>query len=136
VTARAQIEIQLRRRLEGHDGDLVAAYLFGSVARDTAGPGSDVDVAVLLASEPPAQLAGLRLDLEADLEQALGRRVQLVVLNRAPCDLVHRILRDGVLLVDRNPSARIRFEVRSRNEYFDLKPFLDRYRRVAPAPHA
>jgi len=136
VSSRAEIEAELRRLLERRDGDLAAAYLFGSVARDTARPSSDVDVAVLLAEDPPATLAGLRLDLEADLERALGRPVQLVVLNRAPCDLVHRVLRDGVLVLDRNRSARIRFEVRSRNEYFDLKPFLDRYRRVAPARSA
>ena len=32
-------------------------------------------------------------------------------------------------LVDRNPGARIRFEVAARNRYFDLQPFLRRYRR-------
>ena len=58
----------------------------------------------------------------------LGVPVQVVALNHAPVDLVHRVLRDGKLLVDRDPSARIRFEVRARNEFFDLKPILDRYR--------
>jgi len=52
----------------------------------------------------------------------------LIVLNRAPTDLVHRVLRDGRLLLDRDPSKRIRFEVRKRNEYFDLEPALRRYR--------
>jgi hypothetical protein len=42
---------------------------------------------------------------------------------------VHRVLRDGVLLLDHDRSARIAFEVRSRNEYFDLLPILERYRR-------
>jgi len=55
-----------------------------------------------------------------------------VVLNRAPVDLVHRVLRDGILLLDRDPSGRIRFEVRARNEYFDLLPHLRRYRRMQP----
>lgn len=55
--------------------------------------------------------------------------VQVVVLNTAPCDLVHRELRDGRLLADRDPSSRIRFEVHARNEYFDLQPHLERYRR-------
>ena len=32
-------------------------------------------------------------------------------------------------LLERNPSTRIRFEVRARNEFFDLQPILDRYRR-------
>jgi hypothetical protein len=32
------------------------------------------------------------------------------------------------LLLQPDPSARIAFEVRARNEYFDLLPFLQRYR--------
>jgi hypothetical protein len=123
-----EIERALRSQLARDPGDAVAAYLFGSVARGEAGPASDVDVGVLYRSEPPPGLAGLAFPLEGELERRLGRRVQLVVLNRAPVDLVHRVLRDGVLVLDRDPSARIRFEVRVRNEYFDLLPLLRRYR--------
>jgi hypothetical protein len=43
---------------------------------------------------------------------------------------VHRGLRDGCLQLERDASARVRFEVRVRNEYFDLKPYLDEYRRA------
>jgi predicted nucleotidyltransferase len=113
---------------------IAAAWLFGSVARGTAGPRSDVDVGVLFTEEPPATLAGLRLGLEGELERLLGLPVQLVVLNRAPADLVQRVLRDGVLLVDRDRSRRIVFEVRSRKEFWDLEPFLNRYRRLERVP--
>jgi len=106
-----------------------AVYLFGSVARGSAGPHSDVDLAVLYRSEPAPTLAGLRLDLEAVLESRLGCPVQVIALDTAPPDLVHRVLRDGRLLLDFDRSARIRFEVRSRNEYFDLEPVRRRYRR-------
>jgi predicted nucleotidyltransferase len=109
----------------------LAAYLFGSRARGTAAEGSDVDVAVLYAEAPAPGLDGL--DLEADLERALGLPVQLVVLNAAPVDLVHRVLRDGHLLVDRDPGRRIRFEVKARNEFFDLQPTLARYRAARSA---
>lgn len=129
VLARDQIEARLRPALAAH-GDVVAAYLFGSVARGTATRTSDVDVAVLLTADPPRTVDGLRLGLEGELERALGLPVQLVVLNRAPCDLIHRVLRDGILLLDRDPGARIRFEVDARNRYFDLQPFLRRYRRL------
>lgn len=109
---------------------LACAYLFGSSARGTLRAGSDVDVAVLYADEPPATLEGLGLDLAADLERQLRRTVDLVVLNCAPVDLIHRILRDGILVCERDRSARIRFEVRARNEYFDLLPVLREYRRA------
>lgn len=134
MRALAEIAAGLRAFFEARPGDVVAAYLFGSVARDAARAGSDVDVGILLTGDPPPTLDALRLDLEGELERVLEMPVQLVVLNRAPCDLVHRVLRDGVLVLDRDPSARIRFEVRARNEFFDLQPFLERYRRARPEP--
>lgn len=123
-----RIAEDVRRFFADDPGDAVAVYLFGSVARGTAHAGSDIDIAVLLAEDPPRTLEGLKLDVQSDLELRLGVPVQLIVLNRAPADLVHRVLRDGRLLLDRDPSKRIRFEVRKRNEFFDLEPFLRRYR--------
>ena len=112
----------------GHYPSISAAvYFFGSAARPGSRP-RDIDVAVLLEEDPPLTLEGLRLDLATQLEDLLGAPVDLVVLNRAPADLVHRVLRDGRLVLDRDPFRRIRFEVRSRNEYFDLEPILTRYR--------
>jgi uncharacterized protein len=130
VLDRDRIEARLREYFETHAAGVVAVYLFGSVARGTAGERSDVDVGVLLARDPPATLEGLLLRLEASLERTVEAPVQLVVLNTAPPDLVHRILRDGRLVVERDRAARIRFEVHARNCYFDLQPFLARYRRM------
>lgn len=121
---------RIRSHFAANPGDAAAVYLFGSFARGEARAGSDVDVALLLRAEPPAGFDGLLLRLEGDLERSIGGPVQLVVLNRAPVDLVHEVLRDGVLVLDRDPAARIRFEVRARNEYFDLLPVLRRYRRL------
>jgi predicted nucleotidyltransferase len=133
MASATEIVEDIRRVLAARGEAIAAAYLFGSVARGTSTAASDVDVGVLFSEDPPATLSGLHLGLEAELERAVGAPVQLVVLNRAPCDLVHRILRDGVAVFDRDPSRRIRFEVRARNTYFDLKPHLDRYRRRSPA---
>jgi len=41
------------------------------------------------------------------------------------------VLRDGRLVLDRDPGARIRLEVRARNEYFDLEPIGRLYRGLA-----
>lgn len=127
----AAIERELRTFFAVHPDGIVAAYLFGSVARGTAGARSDVDVAVLFEAAPPATLEGLPLDLESQIARLVGRPAQVIVLNTAPVGLIHRVLRDGVLLLDRAPRARIRFEVRARNEFFDLQPILARYRRLS-----
>jgi predicted nucleotidyltransferase len=109
---------------------LAAAYLFGSGARDEARSGSDIDVGLLYESAPAPTLDDQPFLAAADLESRFGRPVDLVVMNGAPTDLVHRILRDGILLLQPNRSARIAFEVRARNQYFDLLPILQRYRRT------
>lgn len=121
---------RLREYFDTHPEGVVCAYLFGSAARGTARATSDVDLAVLLEHDPPATLAGSGLRLGGELEQHLGRPVDLVLLNRAPVDLVHRVLRDGIIVFDPRPRERIRFEVRARNAYFDLKPILDEYRKA------
>jgi len=118
--------------LRSADPEIVAVYLYGSQARGTARPGSDVDLGLLLRVPPAATLKGVARDLEAALEGNLKRPVQAVVLNRAPADLVHRVLRDGIVVLDRDRAARIRFEVKSRSEYLDLAPVRRLYRR-APA---
>jgi len=112
---------------------LVAVYLYGSQARGTAGAHSDVDLGLLMKTAPKPTLAGLQLDLAGDLETLLSRRVDLVVLNGAPVDLVHRVLRDGKIIAEMDRSARIAFEVKARNEYFDLLPYLNEYRRAGKA---
>lgn len=123
-----EAERKLTRFFAGRTEPIAAAYLFGSVARGTARAASDVDVGVLLSETPPKTLAGLLLDLEADLESYLGVPTQVVTLNHAAVDLVHRVLRDGILVCERDAAARVAFEVRARSAYFDLKPYLDEYR--------
>jgi predicted nucleotidyltransferase len=125
----------LRAYFDTHSDGVVCAWLFGSVARGNARADSDVDVAVLLERDPPLTLDASAPAIGGDIEAAIGLPIDLVILNRAPVDLIHRVLRDGVLLVERDRNARVRFEVKARNEFFDLKPHLDRYRRVAERAH-
>ena len=112
---------------------VVAVYVFGSVARAQERPDSDVDVAVLFTTAPPATFDSQPYDIEAELERRLRRPVEIVVLNRAPVDLRIRVQRDGRVVVDRDRAARIAYEVRTRNEAWDLAPILRRYRRPREA---
>jgi predicted nucleotidyltransferase len=123
---------RLRALLGSAPAEVIAAYLYGSRARGDQGPDSDLDLALLLAAPPPPTLRSVARDVEGLVERAERVPVEAVVLNKAPADLVHRVLRDGVLVLDRDRPARLRFEVRARNEYFDLAPLRRLYRR-APA---
>ena len=107
---------------------IAAAWLFGSRAAGRAREDSDVDVAVLMQDDPPSTLDGMGFDIAGALEQELDIPVDLVVLNRAPAELVHHVLRGGELVHETDAARRVAFEVRSRAEYFDLKPILDEYR--------
>jgi predicted nucleotidyltransferase len=109
---------------------IAAAWLFGSVARGTARSDSDVDVGVLYQEDPPQTLAGIGqvYNLEQDLTEITDLPIQVVNLNQAPVDLVIRVLRDGKLLLGQDSLRRVDFEVRSRNEFWDLEPYLRLYR--------
>jgi predicted nucleotidyltransferase len=81
---------QLRRALAGRS-DVRVAVLFGSEARCTAGPGSDVDIAV---DAPGVDL----LDLMAELSVTLEREVDVVALDDATVPLLERIVREGIVV--------------------------------------
>ncbi len=122
----------VRRAFAASSVGAVAAYVFGSVARGDAGPESDLDVAVILGADPGRALPSeALLDLVAALERTTGRRVDLAVLDAASPDLIHRVLRDGILVHERDVAARVAFEVDARNAYFDVLPILRAYRRAA-----
>ena len=100
---------------------VVAAMLIGSQARGTAGPLSDVDVAIW--HEPdldPSQRLALQLRLASEACRALHtNEVDVVMLNRAPPLLRHRAIRDAVRLVERDREERVRLETRAILDYLD-----------------
>lgn len=107
--------------------EVLEAYLFGSQATGTAQAHSDVDVAVYV--DPDALRAaggyGYAAALTADLMSALGRNdVDVVLLNRAPPLLYHRVLRDGTRLLARDPAATTTREGRALSRYCDDLPRL------------
>ena len=89
---------------------------------------------MLFKAEPAPGIAGLGFDIAFELEQKLKRPLDIVVLNRASPDLTHRVLRDGVLVLESDRRTRVEFEVRSRAQYFDLAPLRRMYRYGSVSP--
>lgn len=95
--------------------DAAAVWLFGSRARADHRAGSDWDVAVLPlpSSEDPLRRR-LRLTIEAaDAAGLADEELDLVTLDEAPVLLAFRVVREGVLLAERDPAARAAFVERT-----------------------
>jgi predicted nucleotidyltransferase len=102
--------------------DVRLACLFGSQARGAAGPLSDVDVAIVLDS-PDSERSRRRDEVCADLMRVLHRNdIDVVLADRAPPLLRHRIARDGVLILSRGDHTVTRFVVEAVRDYVDTEP--------------
>jgi predicted nucleotidyltransferase len=81
------------RRVLARFPQLTLALVYGSVARGTPRPDSDLDIAV--ASERGALTAAERMDIIGALAQETGRPVDLIDLQAVSPPLLSEILRHG-----------------------------------------
>jgi uncharacterized protein len=107
----------MREVLRGHG--VVFALVFGSHADGRARPDSDVDLAVWT-------------DVELDewrLRGELPEAVDLLDLRRAPDGLAGRVAMTGVVVLDDDPPARIRWLADTRKRHLDESVRRERFRR-------
>jgi uncharacterized protein len=102
--------------------------LFGSRARGTHRPDSDLDVAVL----PATQDSQARRYLQADLAVALADlapagRVDVILLDEATEVLRQRVMETGRVLLNRDPEAWKELRVRTMREYGDAEYYRRMY---------
>lgn len=113
---------------------VVSAYLFGSHAAGRAHRESDIDVGVLLDRErhpTREERFDVRVRLGSELIDALdSNEVDVVVLNDAPPILGRRIVTDGRRVFRADPDADFRFVRDVQLRAADLRPFLERTRRI------
>lgn len=118
--------------LTGHEG-VVSAYLFGSEAQGRAHRESDVDVGVLLSRQVYPRAADrfeARLRLTGRLQAAVGREVDIVILNDAPPQLVRHIMTGGHRLMAADSALDHAHLRTTLSRAADLEPFLKRTRAV------
>jgi predicted nucleotidyltransferase len=108
----------LRRALAGRT-DVRVAVLFGSQARGSARADSDVDVAV---DAPGVDV----LALGATLASALGREVDVVLVQDAPIALVEHLVRDGIVVHEGGPGAGAVWRSRTLATLETDRPWLSR----------
>ena len=124
VASRQAVQAALSEELAAEPG-VVAAYLFGSVARGTAGPLSDIDVALLLA-DPREDGSVCDRTMDTLCRRFRTSRVDVVSLASAPMPLRYRVVRDGALVLCRDAAILERFITEAVLQYLDFKPLRDR----------
>lgn len=118
----------VRETSKGYENRLVSLVLFGSVARGTAGPLSDVDFLVVADPLPRGRGARLRefepveqaLTPDLDALRAAGFRTSLAPVFKTP----EEVERGSLLFLDLTIEARILVD---RERFFER--YLDRLRR-------
>jgi len=98
--------------------DVAFAYLFGSKARGTGGPLSDIDIAIYLTEGPFSEK---RIEILGDLIDILRTDdIDLILLNTASESLKARVIRNRVILADNLPFTRHCFESQTMRAYMDF----------------
>jgi predicted nucleotidyltransferase len=129
-----ELEVALAAALQPFE-QIRVAYLFGSRARGSARPDSDLDVALHFgAAMSDGQRATLLLSIIAALTDglgALGERADLLDLDRAGSSVAFAVIRDGKCVLCRDRRDRVRLEAGIARRYDDERPYRDLFRRAA-----
>lgn len=106
------------------------AYLHGSHVRGSVDEESDIDIGILAAPSLDKHARfRLRLRLMSAVADALRvplEKIDLVILQDVPVLLQFNIIRNGIVLFERDHSERIHFELRVEQAYDDERYYLER----------
>jgi len=101
------------------------AYLHGSfLHQDTF---QDIDCAVYLSRFNENERLYLEVSLENDLEESIEFPIDLRILNKAPLSFQYTVLREGLLLFEKDEDIRVSFQEKVVSEYLDFAPLRSRY---------
>lgn len=108
--------------------ELAAVYAYGSRAGGHPLPLSDLDLTVVLRDDPRDRDPLFAERLSARIASALRTPVEIDVhvAEDLPLPVRGRVVTEGRLLFQSDPSRRVAFETATRRLYFDFLPFLER----------
>ena len=109
---------------------ILAAYLFGSQARNKENRYSDVDIAVLFDTGiKKEEYTNLQIEIMNDLNDVLLKEVDVVILNRAALFLKYHVLKEGIKIYERGNRNEHNFEAQAIVQYLDFLPVKNRIER-------
>lgn len=104
---------------------VAAAYVYGSRARATSTPLSDVDIALVAVEQLDSAARGLLLRRATTRLQRRrpGTNFDVRLLDELPAAIAGRVVTEGRRVYENDPVARVRAEVQARMLYHDFLPF-------------
>ncbi|MFQ6047688.1 MAG: nucleotidyltransferase domain-containing protein [Gemmatimonadales bacterium] len=112
---------------------VAAVYAYGSRVSGRSVSLSDLDLALVLADdvagEDPLFAERIAARIAAELRTTV--EVDAHVAETLPLPVRGRVVTQGVLVFERDPVRRLRFETDTRRLYFDFLPLLERDARTA-----
>ena len=120
------------RSIVQSDKMIIFAYMHGSALNVPVR--KDIDIAIFLDFRYFEKITNdgsadfdIAIPLELNIETELKKKVDVQILNNAPLPFRFEVVSKNVILIDRQPELREKFELLSRVEYFDFRPRLDEY---------
>jgi predicted nucleotidyltransferase len=121
----SDLEACLESICEGFD--IVAVYLYGSVAREEEDEISDLDVGVVFEDYSLDKEMCLASELDKELE--ISRDLDLQALNSVEDPVfLFNVIQDGKIVYEGDMDQRLAFEREVERRYHDMKPLVDEYR--------
>jgi predicted nucleotidyltransferase len=97
-----------------------AIYLFGSHARGTQLPFSDIDICVVTQK-------GIPLYAKAGLVSGSSQKIEITAFWDMPVYIRYRVLKEGKPLFVRDREFVNRVTIETLREYFDFRPVIERF---------
>ena len=107
---------------------LVPGTPFGSAASGKTNLESDIDLAFYLEDKEVKDFFKKRLFLTEKIQSLLKKRVEVIILNEIRSIFFKFvIIKEGKIILERDHTRRIDFELKTMQEYYDFQPFIKEY---------
>ncbi|MEM7827030.1 MAG: nucleotidyltransferase domain-containing protein [Candidatus Aenigmatarchaeota archaeon] len=103
--------------------EVKAVYLFGSCARGTEKPISDIDICVITEKN-------ILEEKKMEIVSYSGRKIQISIFWSLPIMIRYNVLKQGKPLFERDEKFLHSIKVETLNEYLDFKPVIERFTRL------
>lgn len=100
--------------------EVEAIYLFGSRARGNITPLSDIDICVITRRH-------ISKDIKEEILSNSSRKIDISIFWDLPPTIRFRVLKEGMLLYNKNKSLLHQIKVDTSRQYMDISPMIERH---------